>query len=79
MPLSPELESSLAQTFVPRDPRPPEGTPAPSVEDLDAMFRGNEAVEQLTRQMRMQEQAARNEPPQRPAEEAAVSWGIPDR
>lgn len=82
MPLSPELKDSLAQTFVPRDPRPPEETPAPTVPDLDTLFRGGEvpeAVQQLARQMQMQKAAASNEPPQRPPEEVATSWGVPDK
>jgi hypothetical protein len=82
MPLSPELESSLAQTFVPRDPRPPEEAPPPTVMDLDTMFRGGEvpeSVQQLARQMQMQKAAAGNAPPEKPAEDAATSWGIPDR
>lgn len=79
MPLSPELGGNLRQQFEAVDPRGPDTQPPPSVADLDAMFRGNESVKQLTRQMRMQEAAARATPPQKPEEVPLTGWGIPDR
>jgi len=79
LPLSPELVSSLQQQFEPVVSRPPEDTPAPTLESLDDLMRGNESVEAFARQLRMQKAAAEFDPPKKPEEQTVTSWGISEQ
>lgn len=79
LPLSPELGSTLQAQFQAVDPREPINHPAPSIEELNELFAGNEAVEAFARQMKMQEQAGKVNPPQPPQEQPATAWGMPDK
>lgn len=85
LPLSPEMEARLRDTFVPLDPRSPMDdydTGTTTTQDLDAMFAGAEpeAVAQFKRQMQMQREAAQRNPAPKQEQDAPVVWGgIPDR
>lgn len=73
LPLSPELEKQLRQSFVPPDPRSPMDdyeSAVPSAEQLDDLFAGadpeNEAIAALRRQMTAQREAAARTAPPKP-------------
>jgi hypothetical protein len=78
LPLSPEMDAALQEQFVAVNPRGP-ATETPSAQELDDLFRGNEAVEAFARQMKAKKQAAEVNPAPAPEEGPTIWGGIPDR